>query len=53
MGNKRATQKNIDIVKIDAANNLLLVKGAVPGANSGFVYVRTAKSITRMGGKKS
>jgi large subunit ribosomal protein L3 len=53
MGNGRSTQKNIDIVKIDATNNLLLVKGAVPGANSGFVYIRTAKSITRKVGKKS
>jgi large subunit ribosomal protein L3 len=53
MGNARATQKNVEIVKLDAANNLLLVKGGVPGANSGFVYVRTAKSLTRSTGKKS
>ncbi len=52
MGNVKRTQKNIEVVKVDAANNLLLVKGAVPGANSGFVYIRTAKSLTRIGGKK-
>jgi large subunit ribosomal protein L3 len=39
-GNARRTVRNLDVVKIDAANNLLLVRGAVPGPNGGVVIVR-------------
>lgn len=39
-GNARRTVRNLDVVKIDAANNLLLVRGAVPGPNGGLVIVR-------------
>jgi large subunit ribosomal protein L3 len=41
MGNKRATQKGLEIVGVDAAQNLLLVRGSVPGPRNGFVEVRT------------
>src|SRR6201996_8938166 len=41
MGNKRATQKGLEIVRIDAGDNLLLVRGSVPGPKNGFVEVRT------------
>jgi large subunit ribosomal protein L3 len=41
MGNKRVTQKGLEIVRIDAAGNLLLVRGAVPGPKNGVVEVRT------------
>ncbi len=41
MGNKRITQKGLTIVLIDAEKNLLLVRGAVPGARNGLVEVRT------------
>ena len=41
MGNKRVTQKGLEIVRIDAADNLLLVRGAVPGPKNGVVEVRT------------
>jgi large subunit ribosomal protein L3 len=40
MGNDRVTALNLDLVKIDAERNLLLVKGAVPGAANGDVIVR-------------
>jgi large subunit ribosomal protein L3 len=33
---------NLEIVKIDADNNLIAVKGAVPGPKGGIVYVRNA-----------
>jgi large subunit ribosomal protein L3 len=39
-GNVRRTVRNLDVVKIDADNNLLLVRGAVPGPNGGLVVVR-------------
>ena len=37
MGNERVTVKNLTIVAVDVENNLLLVKGAVPGAKDGLV----------------
>ena len=40
MGNKRITVLNLDLVKVDVERNLLLVKGAVPGAANGTVMVR-------------
>ena len=43
MGSLRATMQNLSVVKIIAEKNLLLVKGAVPGANGDTVVVRTAK----------
>ncbi len=41
MGNKRVTQKGLEVVQVDAANNLLLVRGSVPGPRNGVVEVRT------------
>jgi large subunit ribosomal protein L3 len=41
MGNKRITQKGLTIVSLDAERNLMLVRGAVPGARNGYVEVRT------------
>lgn len=40
MGNKRVTIQNLEIVKIDAENNLILVKGAVPGPKKSLVTIR-------------
>lgn len=39
-GNSRVTVRNLDVVKIDKENNLLLVRGAIPGPNGGLVVVR-------------
>jgi len=41
MGNKRVTQKGLEIVSIDAGQNLLLVRGSVPGPSGSIVEVRT------------
>jgi large subunit ribosomal protein L3 len=41
MGNKRVTQKGLQIVSIDSAQNLLLVRGSVPGPSGSIVEVRT------------
>ena len=40
MGNKRVTQPGLEIVAVDAAKNLLLVRGSVPGPRGGVVEVR-------------
>lgn len=39
-GHEQVTMLNLEIVKIDADNNLIAVKGAVPGPKGGIVYVR-------------
>jgi large subunit ribosomal protein L3 len=41
MGNKRVTQKGLEVVRVDAERNLLLVRGSVPGPRNGVVEVRT------------
>ncbi|MFA9270442.1 50S ribosomal protein L3 [Svornostia abyssi] len=41
MGNKRITQKGLEVVRIDADQNLLIVRGSVPGPRNGVVEVRT------------
>jgi len=41
MGNKRVTNKGLEIVQLDAAQNLMLVRGSVPGPRNGVVEVRT------------
>ena len=39
MGVERVTVQNLDVVKIDAENNLIAVRGAVPGPKGGIVYI--------------
>jgi large subunit ribosomal protein L3 len=41
MGNKRVTQKGLEIVAVDPKENLLLVRGSVPGPPGGVVEVRS------------
>ncbi len=41
-GNERVTILNLEVVKVDAARGVLLVKGAVPGPKGGYVTVRNA-----------
>jgi large subunit ribosomal protein L3 len=42
MGNKRVTTQNLEVAGIDLEDNLILVKGSVPGPKSGWVYVTDA-----------
>jgi large subunit ribosomal protein L3 len=42
MGNKRVTVQSLDVVRVDAENNLLLVRGNVPGAPGGDVIIKAA-----------
>jgi large subunit ribosomal protein L3 len=41
MGNKRRTQKGLEVADVDAERNLLLIRGSVPGAKNAVVEVRT------------
>jgi large subunit ribosomal protein L3 len=38
-GNKKVTIENLEVVKVDKENNQIMLKGSVPGANSGIVYI--------------
>jgi large subunit ribosomal protein L3 len=48
MGNYRVTVKNLTVIGIDAAENLIWVRGAVPGATNGYVLLR---QVAGKGGK--
>ena len=41
MGNRRVTQRGLEVVRVDAGTNLLLVRGSVPGPRNGVVEVRS------------
>ena len=48
MGNKRVTVQGLEIVSVDAEKGVLVIKGAVPGANGGDVIVRpSVKSLVK------
>ena len=40
MGSEQVTVRNLEIAKVDAENNLLLIKGAVPGPKGGYVVIK-------------
>ncbi|MDP1881176.1 MAG: 50S ribosomal protein L3 [Parachlamydiaceae bacterium] len=42
MGNERVTVQNLLVVRVDVDNQVILVKGQVPGPNNGLVYIRPA-----------
>jgi large subunit ribosomal protein L3 len=42
MGDERVTVRGLTIARVDAENNLLMVRGAVPGANGSVVIVKKA-----------
>ena len=42
MGNEQVTVQNLEVVKVDVENNLLLVKGAVPGPKKSMITIKEA-----------
>lgn len=42
MGNENVTIQNLQVVRYDETNNLLLVKGAVPGPKNGYLVIKKA-----------
>ena len=44
-GNARITVRNLKVVRVDPTNNLLLIRGAVPGPNGGFLMVRQTNKV--------
>jgi large subunit ribosomal protein L3 len=47
LGNAKITTQNLEVVRVDAEKNLILVKGAVPGPAGGDVYMRPAVKTRR------
>ena len=45
MGNKRSTARNLRVVRVDSEEHLLLVRGAVPGANNGYVLIQKTRKV--------
>jgi large subunit ribosomal protein L3 len=43
MGTQQVTVRNLEVIDVVAEDNVLVVKGAVPGPNGGYVLVRRAK----------
>ena len=48
MGNKRVTVKNLTVIETDKEKNLIVVKGAVPGASGGYLLIKKSKNKNRM-----
>jgi len=47
MGNKQVTVQGLTVVSVDAEENVLLIKGGIPGPNGGLVIIRPAKKTTK------
>lgn len=47
MGSEQVTIENLPVVKVDQERKLILVKGAIPGARGGLVYVRKSKKLNK------
>jgi large subunit ribosomal protein L3 len=48
MGGDRVTVKNLKVAKVDAENNLLILRGAIPGAPTGYVLIRKAITAKKL-----
>jgi large subunit ribosomal protein L3 len=44
-GNERSTMRNVKVVRVDAENHLLLIYGAVPGPNGGYVIIKETNKL--------
>jgi hypothetical protein len=47
MGQVRRTAQNLQIIQVREADNLLLIKGAIPGANDDYVIIRESKKLPK------
>jgi large subunit ribosomal protein L3 len=45
MGDEQVTVRSLDVVKLDPENNIMLVKGAVPGANNGLLLIKSSARL--------
>ena len=47
LGNSRVTVRNLAVIQVDAYDNLLLLRGAVPGPNGTYVMIRQARKVSK------
>ncbi|MSR64679.1 MAG: 50S ribosomal protein L3 [Verrucomicrobiae bacterium] len=52
MGNERCTVQNLEVIQVRETDNALLIRGAIPGPNGGYVIVRPAKKILELNVRK-
>lgn len=45
MGNAKVTSRNLKVVRVDGDNHLLIIRGAVPGPNGGYLYIRPTNVV--------
>jgi large subunit ribosomal protein L3 len=50
MGNRRVTTQALEVIRVDGAQHLLLVKGAVPGSERGIILIRKSRKPPRVAG---
>ena len=48
MGSVKITIQNLEVVRVDAENNLLLVKGAVPGPKKALVTIKETVKVSKI-----
>ena len=48
MGNEQVTIENLDVVKVDAELNMIVIRGAIPGPKGGLVYIRNTVKNNRV-----
>ena len=46
LGGEKVTVQNLEVIKVDAERNVLLIKGAVPGPKEGLLYIRSSKKMS-------
>ena len=51
MGNQQVTAKNLKVIKVDTDENLLLVRGSVPGPSGVYIFIRKAKKAAKKAAK--
>ena len=47
MGDKKVTKQNLKVIYVDTENNLLMVKGSVPGKKNSIVYLKDSVKKTK------
>jgi large subunit ribosomal protein L3 len=47
MGQARRTVQNLEVIQVREADNILLIKGSIPGAEGDYVILREAKKMSR------
>jgi len=48
MGNEQVTIENLEIVKVDAELNMIVIRGAIPGPKGGLVYIRNTVKVHKV-----